>query len=136
MPIRQERKHLYPANWRSEIVPAVARRSGGVCERCGVRNYAVGGRSPAGVFHLARPIEQTSLRLVYPKPDGAMAMCHGYDLPLRIFRIVLTVAHLNHDETDCRMENLAHLCQRCHNRHDAPHRAAGRKLRNEAAQLL
>lgn len=43
--------------------------------------------------------------------------------------IVLTVAHLNHKPEDCRPENLAALCQRCHNRHDAQHRADGRRHR-------
>lgn len=138
MPIREERKHLYPPNWKSEIVPAVRARSGGKCEWCAVQNYAVGGRSPSGQFHVALPIGQTSLRFEWPRADGITeAMCKGYDRPLRIIRIVLTVAHINHDETDNRMENLAHLCQRCHNRHDAPHRAAGRKQRKmEASQCL
>jgi len=32
--------------------------------------------------------------------------------------IVLTIAHLNHDTTDNRDENLSALCQRCHLSHD------------------
>lgn len=138
MPIRKERKHLYPANWSTEIVPAVRARSGGKCEWCGVQNYARGGRSPSGQFHVALPLGEKLLRFEWPRADGVTeALCQGYDRPLRIIRIVLTVAHINHDETDCRMENLAHLCQRCHNRHDAPHRAAGRKARKlEQARLI
>lgn len=46
--------------------------------------------------------------------------------------IVLTVAHLNHTPEDCRDENLLHLCQGCHNRYDAPVRAAGIKARKRA----
>jgi 5-methylcytosine-specific restriction endonuclease McrA len=38
-------------------------------------------------------------------------------------KVVLTVAHLNHDVTDNRESNLAALCQACHNRYDAPKRA-------------
>lgn len=38
-------------------------------------------------------------------------------------KIVLTIAHLDQDPTNNADENLAALCQRCHNRHDAPHRA-------------
>lgn len=37
----------------------------------------------------------------------------------RSYRIVLTVAHLNHDPADNRDENLAALCQPCHLRYDA-----------------
>lgn len=42
-------------------------------------------------------------------------------------QIVLTIAHLNHDLSDNRDCNLAALCQRCHNRIDAPHRTRKRK---------
>ena len=45
----------------------------------------------------------------------------------RLARIVLTIAHLNHDPSDCRPENLRALCQKCHNTYDAPHRALTRK---------
>lgn len=38
-------------------------------------------------------------------------------------KVILTVAHLNHDITDNRDENLAALCQRCHLRYDADHHA-------------
>ena len=37
-------------------------------------------------------------------------------------KIVLTVAHLDHDPRNNADDNLAALCQRCHNRHDAEHR--------------
>lgn len=44
-------------------------------------------------------------------------------------RVVLTIAHLdNPDPMDCRPENLAALCQRCHNRLDAPMRAQHAKV--------
>jgi len=39
--------------------------------------------------------------------------------------VVLTVAHLNHRPEDCAEENLAALCQRCHNAYDAPMRRRG-----------
>lgn len=35
-------------------------------------------------------------------------------------RVVLTVAHLNHNPGDCREENLKAMCQRCHLRYDLP----------------
>ena len=44
-------------------------------------------------------------------------------------KVVLTVAHLNHLPEDCRRANLVALCQRCHNRYDAPMRARKRKLK-------
>jgi 5-methylcytosine-specific restriction endonuclease McrA len=42
------------------------------------------------------------------------------------YRIVLTIAHLDHDPTHNDPSNLRALCQTCHNRHDAKHRAANR----------
>lgn len=39
-------------------------------------------------------------------------------------RVVLTVAHLDHDTTNNSDENLAALCQRCHLTYDAAHHAA------------
>jgi hypothetical protein len=49
--------------------------------------------------------------------------------------IVLTVAHVtNDDPADCRDENLAALCQRCHNRHDSRSRRKGIRARRHVNQ--
>jgi hypothetical protein len=54
----------------------------------------------------------------------------GEPHPVTGSRVVLTVAHiLNDDPQDVRPRNLAALCQRCHNSHDARARAAGRRER-------
>ena len=45
----------------------------------------------------------------------------------KMIKVILTIAHLNHTPEDCRPENLRALCQRCHNRYDAQHRAETRK---------
>lgn len=47
-------------------------------------------------------------------------------------RVVLTIAHLDHQPENCEPANLRAWCQRCHNTYDAPMRAAGR--RNRTAQ--
>lgn len=47
--------------------------------------------------------------------------------PITGSRVVLTVAHLNHEPSDCRDENLMAMCQRCHNRYDAIHRLNTRR---------
>jgi 5-methylcytosine-specific restriction endonuclease McrA len=39
--------------------------------------------------------------------------------PITGSRVVLTVAHLDHDTTNNRRENLRALCQRCHLRYDS-----------------
>jgi 5-methylcytosine-specific restriction endonuclease McrA len=49
--------------------------------------------------------------------------------PLTGSTVVLTIMHLDHDPTNNHPDNLKAGCQRCHNRYDAPMRAAGRRQR-------
>lgn len=46
-------------------------------------------------------------------------------------RVVLTIAHLDHTPENCNPDNLRALCQKCHNKYDAKHRAETRRLSNE-----
>ena len=39
-------------------------------------------------------------------------------------KVVLTVAHLNHQHTNCRPDNLRAWCQRCHLNYDRAHHMA------------
>ena len=54
---------------------------------------------------------------------------HGKPHPATGAAVVLTIAHLDHDPANNAAANLAAWCQRCHNRHDAPHRAQTRARR-------
>ena len=54
---------------------------------------------------------------------------NGKPHPVTGSLVVLTVAHLNHRPEDSQSSNLAHLCQRCHNTYDAPHRQRTREAR-------
>jgi hypothetical protein len=57
---------------------------------------------------------------------------NGQPHPVTGSKVVLTTAHLNHQPSDCRMENLASFCQLCHNTYDIAHRAENRrKTRDE-----
>lgn len=42
-------------------------------------------------------------------------------------KVVLTVAHLDHDKTNNRFHNLKALCQKCHLGHDRSHHINNRK---------
>jgi 5-methylcytosine-specific restriction endonuclease McrA len=53
--------------------------------------------------------------------------------PITGSKVVLTVAHLDHQPENCDSANLRAWCQRCHNTYDAPHRAANRKARMPVA---
>lgn len=52
-------------------------------------------------------------------------------------KVVLTIAHMDHDETHMDEDRCRALCQRCHNRWDAPHRKvnAARTRRRKSAQM-
>ncbi len=56
--------------------------------------------------------------------------------PVTGSKVVLTVAHiLNEDPMDVREENLAALCQRCHNTFDAPMRVRHRREKARQTQI-
>lgn len=52
-------------------------------------------------------------------------------------KVVLTVAHMDHDESHADRARCRALCQRCHNAWDLPHRRANarRKIRERYAQI-
>lgn len=54
--------------------------------------------------------------------------------PVTGSRVVLTVAHVHdHRPEACSLLNLAALCQKCHNGHDAVERRRGIKARSDEA---
>jgi len=52
---------------------------------------------------------------------------NGQPHPVTGSKVVLTVAHIDHDKTNNRFTNLAALCQRCHLNHDRHQHAYNRK---------
>lgn len=54
---------------------------------------------------------------------------HNEPHPETLSRVVLTVAHLDHQPENCDDGNLLALCQMHHNRYDLPMRRAGMKRR-------
>ncbi|WP_188661374.1 hypothetical protein, partial [Sphingomonas metalli] len=128
MPIAREHRWLYPIDWRE--LSAIVRfgRAKGRCEHC---------RRPHGrdVLHLGdgvwwdedarrwRDGQGRGVRRLAAPADLARAQPGlagiGPPAALRVTRVVLASAHLNHDPGDNRPRNLAALCQRCHMRHDA-----------------
>ncbi len=133
MPIRPENKSRYPKNWH-EISLQIRERAGQKCEECGVPNRQLGGRDESGNWWRAKPTGDNGMQLTWPT-EGSEAWCESDGREprrLRIVRIVLTVAHLDHKPENCDPENLRAWCQRCHNRYDAPMRRAGIKERARA----
>lgn len=61
--------------------------------------------------------EEISSRIRFVRAGNRCEACGAENYkphPVTGSAVVLTVAHLNHDTTDNREENLKALCQRCH----------------------
>lgn len=115
MPINYDR---YPPNWLTEIRPAVMLRADNKCEFCGLENYsfvwAVKHKGVCKGWHKSKyEAEQQPITI-------EMKSGKYIDNPKQV-KVVLTIAHLDHDETnfDVKLDRLAALCQLCHLRYDA-----------------
>lgn len=115
MPIDYKR---YPSNWRSEIRPAILARANNCCEICGVENKRVIWRNPSNK-------EQYEYW-----PEGMESEAWSIDGRKSVL-IILTIAHMDHDETNNDYSNLKALCQLHHLRHDKEqHQANARATRD------
>jgi len=132
MPIRPEMRARYPKDWalRSRFVRFT--RARGRCEWCGVSQYSiirkadgtVVDRGPFTTFADARQ----ALADRYAFNFGIEA-----DEPCPWSIVVLTTAHVHDDRPEASsLLNLAALCQKCHNGHDAAARRAGVRERRRA----
>lgn len=147
----------YPSNW-DEISIAIRHRDGWRCKFCGVSNGAIGFRDDGKFFKVAdsradvetaqhdgwRVSRNGSWRwTAYRKiSNNALEQFEFRDAT----EIILTVAHLGvdhadgssgnpHDKHDCREENLAALCQRCHLAYDMSDHIKNARSRRRSNQL-
>lgn len=116
------RAERYPADWKA-IRAGVLLRANNRCEFCLAPNREV----------IARHVDGTSYMLeggeVFDAETGEFlgsARGSEYDAA-RLIEVVLTVAHLDHDESNNDVTNLRALCQRCHLTHDARDNARRRR---------
>lgn len=124
MPIRPENKALYPKNW-PEIRAKILLRAHDRCESCQSPNHQKIYRDAENQWHHIDP------------RGGSDRTCYDdQGIPRKVIRIVLTIAHLYHNPRHSQDENLASLCQRCHNRLDVPDRIAGRRRRYHQAAAI
>lgn len=65
-------------------------------------------------------IGECGLHRTHPGPRRCVEL-NGQPAAWANGKVVLTVAHLNHEPADCRDDNLKAMCQRCHLRYDADH---------------
>lgn len=101
----------YPKDWKA-ISRRIREAAGQRCQWCGVKNGAVGARDRGGTWHDEDDIHHMN-------SDYGFALFGG-DFP-KIIRVVLTVAHLDHDTQNNADANLVALCQKCHLTYDRKH---------------
>lgn len=129
MPIRPENRELYPANWK-ELREGILLRANNQCEKC---------RAPNGAG-IARGTGKDAC--TYMLDDGQVfddesgeflgyARGSEYDAA-RHPRVVLTIAHLDHNPATADPAMLRAWCQQCHLRYDAAQHAETRRRTREA----
>jgi hypothetical protein len=92
----------------------VLKRAGNCCENCGVENHStIQGLAP----EIRMPVLFDDLDRVH------------VEAPARV--VILTIAHVDHDRTNNRFENLAAWCQKCHLAHDLAQRVYSFKYGSE-----
>lgn len=116
---------LYPINWNTEIRPDILSRANNCCEFCMVPNYKFILRGTWNGIDCYQDMDGTIYNAANSEVIGSDYL--GEVHPTNKFiKIVLTVAHLDHDVTNNNYKNLRALCQRCHNRHDIIFRKSNR----------
>jgi hypothetical protein len=119
MPIRPENLHRYPPDW-PEIRARIMSRAGNRCEHpgCDARHHQLGYWYRDRWTPLPRSLRDAGVN----KP----CVIHTLEGPLKIIRIVLTIAHLDHQPENCAGDNLRAWCQRHHLGYDFQHHAVTR----------
>lgn len=128
----------YPPNWKTEIRPRILERADNKCEWCGAPNGEWVVRDKAGRWHdMGTYINDFSEQSRYYLDKTYPGWDEGEE-GLKPFKVVLTIAHLDHDETNHNVKDsrLAALCQPCHLKYDAPEKARRRRKKKYQNSLF
>ena len=126
MPIRPECRDLYPPDWPELSRTIRVERAEGRCECTGECGHDHGAEASdhqiafQAAWGMADPTAEPHER----------CMAHNTaEHPITGSIVVLTVAHLDHDPTNCNHKNLKAMCQRCHLAYDREHHRQTRRNR-------
>lgn len=128
---------LYHPEWKTRIRPDILNRAGNCCEVCGLPNYSQILRGN----YWDRPVYQNDDGQIFCQETGehlgdTYVGEVAQDINKGFIRVVLTVAHLDHDITNNNYENLKALCQLHHLNHDRAQHKKTRKLNKRQLELL
>ena len=106
----------YPFNWKTEIVPRILKRAGNQCEVCGLEN----GITVWSLKVYVRYKGRYSFRAIWFSNKADAERCY-FGGAIKPVKIILTVAHLDHDELNHKVsdDRLKAMCQYCHLNYDA-----------------
>jgi len=107
----------YPPNWKKEIVPRILKRADNKCEVCGLKNrqhvYSI------SLYLRSKENGRYGFKSVWVRDiqDAIKIEPLG---TMKVVRIILTIAHLDHDETNHNVtdDRLKAMCQKCHLAYD------------------
>ena len=115
MPIRPENRARYPKDWK-DVRHRILQRANWRCEHPNCRaRHGVIGYWRKGLFHR---LPDRLWDAGYTAGD-TVALDNGE--MLKVIKIVLTIAHLDHTPENCADDNLRAWCQRHHLAYDAEH---------------
>lgn len=123
----------YPADWRTVIRPRILARAENKCEQCRVPNGAWVCRGMWGGVVCWQDDDGNIYSAENGNPMGESYVGDVWgEQDKGLVKIVLTVAHLDHNTENNADGNLKALCQKCHLNHDKEfHQNNSRATRNK-----
>jgi len=103
------------------------KRAGNRCEACGLVNQSIIKRLGRGDWRTPTETEWDAYKVLLKKHGKSSKALKLAGLT----RVILTVAHLDHNKQNNRFGNLKAWCQSCHLWHDREHHAKNRKFGRE-----
>ena len=93
---------------------------------------------PENKIRYPKDWKKISQRIRFERAKGICEWCGAENYkphPKTKSKVILTVAHLDHQPENNNDDNLAALCQRCHNNYDMRKRISNRKINRHRFNL-